>query len=217
MKANTILTLVIFVIALSSCAPKEEKKEQKVKKKDDVQVSYIKQNDETYNTLKKKAAAVIKISEVELGKALQNALKEGGPEYAVDFCNIEAMEITDSISKAEGLVVRRLAKKNRNPKNETNAIESKIFKQYVMDYLTGVTLKSKVAIDEEGHPVYYKPIVTKSNCLMCHGTPGETMTTELAEKISSLYPEDKAINFAKGHPRGMWAVTFTKLTVSPQK
>ena len=43
---------------------------------------------------------------------------------------------------------------------------------------------------------------------------GETMTQNIADKITELYPNDKAINFEDGHPRGMWAITFNDITVN---
>ncbi len=83
-----------------------------------------------------------------------------------------------------------------------------------MEWLAHKSLKSKLAIDENGHPVYYKPIILTNNCLVCHGKPGESIPDNLAEKIAELYPDDKAINFEAGHPRGMWAITFSKITVN---
>ena len=48
-------------------------------------------------------------------------------------------------------------------------------------------------------------------CLTCHGKPGETIPTNLAKKIEELYPDDKAINFEAGQPRGMWEITFNDI------
>lgn len=215
MKYFSIIFWLISFFLISSCSLNNEQKTEKKEQnnKDDVKVSYIYQNDETFNTIKKQGAIIVKQTEVALGTALKNAMKDGGPEHAIEFCNHEAMRITDSMSVLKDVTIRRIAKKNRNPKNATNEVESKIFKQYVMEYLTGTQTKPRIAINTEGHPVYYKLIKTNSMCLTCHGKPGETMSNDLAKKIQALYPEDKAINFEDGHPRGMWAVTFNKLNV----
>ncbi len=214
MKYPIILISFVLLFAIVSCTTNNKKTDkQQEKPDDDVRISYVVQDDEQTNSIKKRGAVIAKISTIALGEALQKAMKDGGPEHALEFCNHQAMKITDSLSKAEGAVIRRVAKKYRNPKNEVNPVESKIFKQYIMEWLSGVTLKSKIAINEEGHPVYYKPIITNKNCLTCHGTPGETMPQNLADKISDLYPNDKAINFEDGHPRGMWAITFPEITV----
>ncbi len=214
MKYPIVLISFVLLFSIISCTSNiKESDEQQNKSDDDVRISYVFQDDEQTKSLRKRGAVIAKISTITLGEALQKAIKENGAEQAIDFCNHEAMKITDSLSKAEGAIIRRIAKKYRNPKNEVNPVESKIFKQYIMEWLSGVTLKSKIAIDENGHPVFYKPIITNKNCLTCHGTPGETMPQNLADKIADLYPNDKAINFEDGHPRGMWAITFPEITV----
>ena len=215
MKYPIIIISVVLLFSIVSCTSNNKKADEQQEKPDDnVRVSYVYQDDAQTKSIRKRGAVIAKISTIALGEALQKALKEGGQEHALDFCNHQAMKITDSLSKAEGAIIRRVAKKYRNPKNETNPVESKIFKQYIMEWLSGATLKSKIAINENGHPVYYKPIITNKNCLTCHGTPGETMTQNIADKITELYPNDKAINFEDGHPRGMWAITFNDITVN---
>ncbi len=214
MKFSSII-IVVSILVITSCNSNDTNEDTKKEEKKDVKVSYIHQNDQTSDAIKHQGARIVKQTEVALGTALKKAMAEDGPEYAIQFCNHEAMPLTDSISKAEGVTIRRIAKKNRNPKNETNDVESKVFKQYIMEYLAGVTLKPRIASDAQGHPVYYKPIITNNMCLTCHGKPGETMTHDIAKKIKELYPNDKAINFESGHPRGMWAITFTKLNINP--
>ena len=201
-----------MVVLIISCNTDTEKNKKENKADDGVKVSYIFQNDKESKSLKKRGAVITKLSRLAIGKALKKAIKEGGMEYALDFCNLEASKITDSLSKANGVIIKRVAKKNRNPNNSTNAIESKIFKQYIMEWLTNKTLEPKLAINENGHPVYYKPIILNKNCLVCHGKPGENIPDNLSKKITELYPNDKAINFEDGHPRGMWAITFTDIT-----
>ena len=41
-------------------------------------------------------------------------------------------------------------------------------------------------------------------CLQCHGT---AIAPELAEKLSELYPEDKATGYREGDMRGAFVVT----------
>ena len=214
MKNLSIIIIFTFIFSIISCTSNiKESDKQQTKSDDNVRISYVFQDDEQTKSIRRRGAVIAKISTVALGKALQKAMKDGGQEHALDFCNHEAMRITDSLSKAEGAIIRRVAKKFRNPKNEVTPVESKIFKQYIMEWLSGVTLKSKIAINENGHPVFYKPIITNKNCLICHGTPGETMPQNISDKIAALYPNDKAINFEDGHPRGMWVITFPDITV----
>src|SRR5690606_20395573 len=51
---------------------------------------------------------------------LQNvgeAIQKGGTNYAVEFCNIQAMPLTDSIADHLKVYIQRLSDKNRNPAN----------------------------------------------------------------------------------------------------
>ena len=213
-----LVIILAFGLFLGFVSCENNPKEKQTAKKDDkdVKVSYIYQKDKTSNTIRKKGAAIAIQTQVELGKALKAAMEKGGPENAIEFCNLEALRITDSIASTEQVIVRRLAKKNRNPKNEMDEVESKIFKQYIFDYLNKRPLDPRIALNSEGNPVYYKPIITNNMCLTCHGTPGSTMSKELAGKIREIYPDDKAINFEDGQPRGMWAITFNKINVNPE-
>ncbi|MBT3174652.1 MAG: DUF3365 domain-containing protein [Lentimicrobiaceae bacterium] len=208
--------LIIFMFILSSCSNTPTQTIKEETKEKDVKVSYISQNNQAFKTIKKKGSSIAIITQVELGKSLKNAMASGGPENAISFCNLDAMRITDSIAKAENVIVKRLAKKNRNVANKMDDFESKIYKQYVMEYLDKKPLKAKVAVNQNSNPVYYKPILTNNMCLTCHGTPGSTMTNELNDKIKELYPDDKAINFEDGQPRGMWAITFANVNVNPK-
>ncbi len=217
MKYSYIIIGITLSIIISSCSSNNTEDSNEKDINDNVKVSYIHQDDQTFDAIKKQGAIIAKQTQVELGTALKNAILKGGHEYAVNFCNLEALTITDSMATNKDVIIRRLAKKNRNPENAMDEVESKIFKQYVMEYLQAKPMKPRIAINGEGHPVYYKPIITNDMCLSCHGKPGETMSTGLAEKIKEQYPDDKAINFDSGHPRGMWAITFTKLNINPNK
>jgi len=214
MKYILLITQITIVLLLTSCSSVNNDTEKQQKKSvDNTKVSYVYQNDAQTKSIKNKGATIVKIATINLGKALNKAVKEGGAEKAIDFCNLNAMSITDSLANTEGVTIKRLAKKNRNPENETTPIESKIYKQYIVEWLSNKTLKSKIAINKDGHPVFYKPIIINKKCLTCHGIPGETMPENIASKIKELYPNDKAIDFKDKQPRGMWAVTFNNITV----
>jgi hypothetical protein len=111
------------------------------------------------------------------------------------------------------VIIKRLAKKNRNPHNATSEEESTIYKGYIMNWISNMPLQSMVTWDDEGRPVYYNPIMTEALCLNCHGTVGEEVNPQLAEKIAQLYPEDKAVGFSLREVRGMWSITFPEYMV----
>jgi uncharacterized lipoprotein YehR (DUF1307 family) len=214
MKYLLIIINITIILSFTSCSPCDNSTEKEDNNSNaDVKVSYVYQNDAQTKNIKRKGATIVKLATLTLGKALNKAVLEDGAEKAIDFCSHQAMSITDSLATAEGVTIRRLAKKNRNPENETNAVESKIYKQYVMEWLSKRPLEPKITIDNDGHPVYYKPIIINQKCLTCHGKPGETMPENIASKIKELYPNDKAINFEDKHPRGMWAITFNNIKI----
>jgi hypothetical protein len=63
---------------------------------------------------------------------------------------------------------------------------------------------------ENGNLIYYKPIrIGMPTCLKCHGNEQE-LDQAAFQKIKTLYPEDKAINYSMGDLRGMWKISFQK-------
>lgn len=137
---------------------------------------------------------------VLLGKVGQ-AIKKGGTDYAIEFCNIEAMPLTDSISEQFDVQIQRLSEKNRNPKNGITSD---------MDALAMEKIKSDkepfIKQSESGEVYYYKPIpLGMPACIQCHGKKSEIASSTL-ELIELKYPEDKAIDYEMGDLRGMWKI-----------
>ncbi len=215
MKYTVIITVLAFLVG--SCTPNSSTSEKTENNRNkDIKISYVHQNTPEAKSLLKKGALIVKLSETALGTELNRAIKERGTKGAIDFCNKNAIKITDSLSEEYDVTIRRIAKKFRNAVNKTNAVESEIYKQYIMEWLSNETLKSKITINAENHPVFYKPIMINGKCLLCHGEAGKTIKKDVADKIAKLYPNDKAINFKLGQPRGMWAITFNGITANLQ-
>ena len=210
---NQVLFVIIIFSVISCNTDTNESEKQKNITDEQDKISYISLSDVNAKAIQKRGATITKVAATELSSALKKAIKNEGAEKAILFCNLNAIKITDSLATAENVTIRRIAIKNRNPENEVNAKESEIFTEYLMEWQDGKTLESKIAIDNNGHPVYYKPIIINKKCLTCHGEPGKTMPSNIASKIEELYPDDKAINFEDGHPRGMWAITFINITL----
>ena len=212
MKKITVLLVSVLLVTGWSC--KEQKQHSRKQGmashqiKKEQKVITLEWSDSLEKALKDTAYKAAMITQRVLGKKLHALVKAKGPEHAVEFCSNEARKLTDSVSKALGLNIKRLAKKYRNPKNETIGKDSIIFKKYILDWLGHQPLPEKIIPDEEGHPVYYNPIKVSHFCLTCHGEPGKTMNPELAEKIKQHYPDDKATGFKDGQLRGMWVITF---------
>lgn len=147
-------------------------------------------------------AITAKMQEVLL-QNVQSAMKKGGPEFAVDFCNTRAIPLTDSISENQHVRITRLSDKNRNPSNAlSDAMDVEAWKQLKTDK------KTFVKQSEDGKIQFYKPIeLGMPACLKCHGTTKE-ISPETATVIAQKYPEDKAIDYSLGDLRGMWKVEF---------
>ena len=213
-KSSIILILITALFVFVSCSSdktKTDNNKDQSKKENKKKLAYYFHDEEQVKELKSRAAKIAKISQLALGRKLKKAISDDGLEYAVGFCNLEAMKITDSLSRVEGVTIRRLAKKYRNPLNATSDNESAIYKQFVINYLSNVKAKPLLTVTESGNPIYFQVIRTQEMCLTCHGKPGETIPTNLAKKIEELYPDDKAINFEAGQPRGMWEITFNDI------
>ncbi len=141
-----------------------------------------------------------------LGKNLMQAMQKSGPVGAMEFCNINASVLTDSMTVHYNATIKRISDKNRNPKNAANKEELTIIENY----------KKEVAANKEAKPIiietkntiqFYAPIVTNEMCLKCHGT---AIMPEVKNKIMKLYPKDLAIGYTENQVRGIWNITFNK-------
>ena len=165
-------------------------------------------DDTSREQLKTEGKKMAYAAQFALARELKLAIKRDGVEGAVTFCSDRAMQITDSISVANQAEIKRIALKNRNPENKMDNNETILFKQYIVNYINGAPAYPSLSWDENANPVYYYPIYTKALCLNCHGTAGKEVLPEVAERIKTLYPDDLAMNFEKGDPRGLWKITM---------
>jgi len=211
MKHNLIIGILVSTLVFTACSNQQSQQKNESKT---ISTNNILLTDSIKNALIQRGDNIAKHAQAAFQTALKKAIKSGGMEYAIGFCNTEAMQITDSVSNAQNTQIRRVAKKYRNPLNETNEAENEIYKTYVLEWLKRETLYPKIIPDEQGHPVYYRPIGIEAVCLNCHGVPEVDIPSPLAEKIAQLYPDDKAIDFTKGELRGMWAITFPEYVVA---
>ena len=140
-----------------------------------------------------------------LSSNLQQAMVDGGIENALDYCNLKAMPLTDSLSKHYNVTIKRVSNKARNPLNQASENEQKILNNYLESIENRKPIISK---NENANPTFYAPITTKGLCLNCHGIVGETLLPENHEKIKTLYPKDQATGYKIDELRGMWSIEF---------
>jgi hypothetical protein len=157
----------------------------------------------------KQGSEIATLTQEALLKAVQGAMASGGPAYAVDYCNIEALELKDSLSELNNCTIQRLSLKYRNPADKpVSEIETEQLKTYERLHNEGDTLAPTVHIVGD-ELEYYQPIMIGSGtCLLCHGDPGTQIAGETLRTIRKLYPDDLATGFAFNDFRGVWKITF---------
>ena len=141
-----------------------------------------------------------------LGKNLIGTIQNHGTLEALEFCNIKAMRLTDSMSTIHHATIKRVSDKNRNPNNKANTEELKYMEQFKLEVGQNVDVKP-VVVEKDGKVHFYYPIITNAMCLQCHGTANE-IQPEVAEKILKLYPNDLAKGYKENQVRGIWSIEF---------
>jgi hypothetical protein len=158
--------------------------------------------------------SIAQITQTTLGKNLKKAMLEGGAPFAIDFCNVNAMPLTDSLSKVYGAEIKRVSLKARNPKDIPNATERELLEAYAYQQQDSVPLQTNVQELEDNRYLFTKPIIIDNGlCLTCHGTVGNTLSQETSDFIKSKYPEDQATGYNIGDLRGMWSIVISKKNV----
>jgi len=143
---------------------------------------------------------------------LQKAIEEGGMVHAIDFCHENAEELTNDL---DGVLIRRVSTKNRNPNNFPDSQEAPILDAYAYNSENGLESKPNIQKIENGEIfLYTKAIIFPGGiCLKCHGEPNSQISTPVVEALNNLYPQDKAIGFKFGELRGMWSLRIPKKQV----
>ena len=131
---------------------------------------------------------------------LTKQISENGAEKALEFCNVNAIPLTQKLEAENGVMVKRVSDKNRNPDNTANETELKIIEQFKTQLAKNEELKATM---ENG--IFYAPITTNAMCLQCHGSEKE-MKPEVLAKIKSFYPNDKALGYKENELRGLMVI-----------
>jgi len=191
-----VLTLFLILSMISSCS----KSEQTAQKEDSIKQEYL-----------QKGVEIANLTQTELLKNVSRAMKKGGPGYAIEFCNIRALSLKDSLSHLNNCQIRRIALKYRNPVDMPQTEKEKEqLNQYQDAYQKGESLKPTVYLFND-RIEYYKPILIDNvTCLKCHGDPGKDIAEETLVMIKERYPNDLATGFALKDFRGAWKITFKK-------
>lgn len=193
-----IITLFFIVFMISSCGTRKENKA--VQQDESIKQEYLQKGGEIAN-----------LTQSELLINVSKAMKKGGPGYAVEFCNLRAMPIKDSLSRKNNCQIMRISSKYRNPADMPQTEKEKeLLKQYQLAHENGESIKPEVFLFED-RIEYYQPIILAMEaCLKCHGETGKHINEETMNKIQAHYPDDLATGFELNEFRGAWKITFLK-------
>ncbi|MCB9222794.1 MAG: DUF3365 domain-containing protein [Crocinitomicaceae bacterium] len=143
-----------------------------------------------------------------LGKNLKGKINTEGTDGALEFCNLNAFHLTDSMATEFGVKIKRVSDKNRNPNNLANNDELAIIQSFKEQLEKGEEITSTTK-EMDNVVIGYYPILTNDMCLQCHGTSKE-IKPSTAELIKQKYPNDKGIGYGVNQLRGIWVVEMQK-------
>jgi len=192
-KISMGILLTLFVsISLQSSSLSKETKEQIIKEGNAISKSLVKL----------------------LGSELSNKIKSSGFSGAVSFCSVNALSLTEDLSKKLSkqkgymIKIKRTALKYRNSKNAPTDEETKVLKKFEKMKNSGVNLAKEVLVQKiDDHYKYYKPLLVVKKCTICHGSVS-AIPKGIKSIISKKCPNDKACNFKVGDLRGVIAIEF---------
>lgn len=142
---------------------------------------------------------------------LQAAIAREGIEGAIQYCNLQANPLMDSLSEVHNATISRTSLQLRNPANAPSELEQQLLEAYQYNAEEGLPLEDNVQGIDQQYLLYTKPIVLGNElCLNCHGEAGKDIRPETLQQIDSLYPNDQARGYSKGEVRGMWSIRFRK-------
>ena len=191
MRSLLLTTLVLFFLV--SCKSEEKKKQQAIMK----EFTEVGDN-------------IAKVSFESLSGNLKAAARQpaGGITNAIQFCNMNALPLTDSLSKTFNAKIKRSSLKLRNPGNQPDSLEAYMLDLYLQIQKMKKPMVSKTLLANNNEVRYFAPIFLKSQCLKCHGVIGQDVADETYAIIKEHYPNDQAVGYYEGELRGIWSINF---------
>ncbi len=150
----------------------------------------------------KKGVSAIKMLGRKLKKNLKIKLQEDKSGLsAIEFCANRAAQITGEVNKKlpNGVSVRRVAIKYRNPANKPDSVDTKVLEQFQKELDNKTFAKKPLLVDINGTKRVYVPVLVDKVCLKCHG---KNIDPKIESVIKEHYPNDKATGFKEGDLRG---------------
>jgi hypothetical protein len=144
-----------------------------------------------------------------MGEVRKN-IEERGLAATVTHCATRAQEISTLVGAEEGVTIRRVTEKTRNPVDAPDTYERRVLAQFA-DMAAGgridpSTVHAEV-VSMDGRDVlrFLKPIMIGKTCLGCHGDAG-SIPADVAQALRTHYPSDRATGYREGELRGAVSV-----------
>lgn len=139
----------------------------------------------------------------ELKKELGTALGKAGPIGAVGVCQSAAPAIAQRLSEENGAIVRRIARKNRNPNGALSSDLEPLYSQLEASPMDEGKPRVVHGV-KDGRFTYMRAIPMKEQpCTVCHGSE---IDPDLETAINAAYPQDRAKGFQPGELRGAFVI-----------
>jgi hypothetical protein len=143
----------------------------------------------------------------ELAGLVFSTLEQKGAAAAVSVCSEIAQERT-AAHGADGVYVRRVSDRVRNPRNEPDEPERRELERMHEMAAEGRLPSEIVRLVRAGDERWLhllRPIRIQPPCLTCHGESA-ALPPEVREILAERYPEDRAVGYAAGQLRGAISV-----------
>lgn len=150
--------------------------------------------------LRAEAASIVKRFGGQLRPALQDAMRTGGPQAAIEVCAEKAPAIAQSLSEGTGWEVRRISLKPRNVSALPDEWAASVLRDLDARAAAGEgvsTLFHEAEVDGEYR--FVRAQAVEPVCLACHG---ETIAPSIKWQLDRFYPDDNATGYRLGELRG---------------
>jgi len=188
---KALLFSIVILFAVTACQSHEEKQQQVI----------MKEFTEVGNN-------IAKASFEALSGNLKAAASDGGVANAIQFCKMNALPLTDSLSKIFNAKIKRSSLRLRNPGNQPDSLEAYMLDLYLQIQKMKKPMVGKTLLTNNSEVRFFAPIILKEQCLKCHGTVGQDIANDTYALIKKHYPGDQAVDFQEGELRGIWSINF---------
>jgi hypothetical protein len=175
-------------------------------------VSCAKKKDEKQNEQEQARAALKKSREYcqelreRLNQLLTRHIETKGVAGAIEPYSEEAKTVLHAFELDNGVTVRRVSVKPRNPENEADKYEQKALRKFEEMKTLGkpdVNIEQYEIIvgDTIKYLQYVQPIFVEQKCLNCHDTP-DKLQSDVQTALKTKFPKDMATGYRVGELRG---------------